>query len=461
MDALFEIPSFDVIGADGLGRQSATTAHAMAVFKGQLYLATGSAVARNARQAPRIMRYDAAGQRWVEVYGSPMVAACARAAVPDRQLAAARGGTLSAPGRNAGSGLGSEVPRDTGYASMVVFQGASDPEPALYVSTMSRGGALILRSTDGATFEPVGEPGFGSPEIFSFRTLTAYKGSLYAVPAGTVTDEYLDRFVAPAADVYVTDDPAGGVWRKAAEPGFGDPLNLSVNTLCAANGRLYAGTHNPALGFQVWTTEATGEAPFTWTRVIDEGASRFQRNLVVTAMAEFDGALYVGGGVNGPGTDPVHDIGPAACELIRVWPDGRWDLVVGEPRFSPQGLKVPAAMMGPGFDDFFNAAIVSLCVHEGALYLGTHQWEAFQAIENGAGEVVGGAQLWRSVDGETWEIVLEDGNGNPADVAYPALASTPFGLAVGTQNQSLLLRLAGRDRKDTTFPAGLSVLIGV
>ncbi len=72
---------------------------------------------------------------------------------------------------------GKEVPRDLGYRGMVVFQGASDAAPALYVSAMSsvsRGtGARILRSADGALFKTVSEPGLGNPNISTFRSLIA------------------------------------------------------------------------------------------------------------------------------------------------------------------------------------------------------------------------------------------------------------------------------------------------
>ena len=47
-------------------------------------------------------------------------------------------------------------------------------------------------------------------------------------------------------------------------------------------------------------------------------------------MTMFKGALYVGSGIQGGGIDTQNKIGPAPPELIRIHPDGSWDLIVGE-----------------------------------------------------------------------------------------------------------------------------------
>lgn len=459
MDELFDGSLFSAIASGGLERPGATSAYAMALFNGALYVGTGSPVARTAAQAPRIMRYDFADETWTTAFEAPLVPASARTNAPDVQLSALGGGALATLTRQAGAG--GLVPREVGYASLTVFQGPSDPAPALYAGTMSRDGALILRSTDGTTFEPVCAPGMGDASVFALRSLTAFGGRLFAAPAGTVTDDALDREVPPAARLYVSADPAAMAWEEAAPAGFGDPANLAVSALCSAHGKLYAGTFNAARGFQLWASDGAGEAPFTWDRIVTDGGAAYNQNLTVTAMAEFAGALYVGSGVPDNGSDRVRNVGPASAELMRVDAGGAWELIAGRPRFSPQGLKVPTSLMGPGFDDFFNASVAALGVHDGALYVGTHQWEAFQAIENGADAIVGGAQVWRTEDGEAFDLVLEDGNGNPADVAVRALLSTPAGLAVGTQNQSRILRLLGRTRDDTKLPGGFSVLVGL
>lgn len=449
---------FIKVGADGLGRASATTAHAMAYFNGDIYLGTSTGHPKTKEDAPRIYRYRPSEDRWTVVFEPPMVPGTKRAGAPDRQFMNTAGGNSSLLGSM--SSIPDFVPRDVGYRSMTVFQGPSDPAPALYVGSMSRDGGIIYRSLDGEHFEPVTEPGMGNPDCYSLRGLTAYKGKMFTAPAGTITDDHLDRNVAPDAKVYVSDDPALGRWVPASLQGLGDENNGTIYSLGVAHGRLYAGTENAKRGFQVWCTEAEGEPPYEWKPVIIDGAFGYNHNLAVSAMVEFNGALYVGSGISGLGHDTINDIGPASCELIRIWPDHSWDLISGTPRFTPDGLKVPLSLLGPGMGDFYNSVVWTLGVHDGCIYMGTHQWEVFQSIKNNAETVVGGYQLWRSRDGESWEKVLDDGDGNPAEVGIRTLVSTPLGLFIGSHNQGRLVRMAGLRRKDLNFPSGFSVLLG-
>lgn len=452
---------FRVIASEGLGRISNATAHSMAFFRGQLYIGTSCGNVVSAEDTPRIMRYYADSGEWETVYESPQVPVTIRTHVPDRQLMKhIKGIDLTKHQKRKGYST-DLIPRDAGFRSMCIFQGKSDPEPALYVATMSRYGGQILRSIDGETFEPVGEPGLGNRDIYSFRGLTVLGDRLFTSPAGMTTDEFLDRNLAPEMRVYVTDDPVSGKWEVASESGFGDPANMAIYALKTAHGMVYGGTANPERGMQIWRTKAQGQAPFEWEPVIMDGAGAYNHNLAVSAMVEFKGALYVGGGITGLGYDTVHDIGPASAELIRIHPDKSWDLIAGRMRFTPDGLKVPLSLLGPGLGDFFNSVIWALGVHDDVLYLGTHQWEPFRAIELDAPKIVGGYQLWASEDGENWELVIDDGHGNPAELGIRTLASTPHGLFVGTHNHKRLLQMIGRRKKiDIDFNGGFEVLLG-
>jgi len=446
---------FAPIASDGFGRDSAMSAQCMTYFRGSLYVGTAAANPVGANDAPRILRYDADGDRWQTVFESPFVEAHHRSHVPDLSLSKELAG-LEKFRRSL-----APLPRDTGFRSMGVFQGKSDEAPALYVSTMSRGGGLILRSADGETFEPVSAPGLGDPDIFSFRGLVAHGGRLFACAAGAVTDEYLDRELGLAGKLFVSDDPRGGQWVAAAETGFGDHANVAITALAPAFGRLYAGTANPEMGFQIWHTEARGSPPFDWVPLVIDGAGGFNNNFAVGAMAEFNGALYVGSGVTGFGYEIAQDIGPASCEVMRLFADGNWDLVAGQMRFTPDGLKVPLSLLGPGLGDFYNSMIWSLAVHDDILYLGTSQWEGLRCLEIDAAEVVGGYQLWSSADGEKWVPVLDDGRGSPAAVAVQTLQSTPQGLFVGSTNYGRLFgALGNRRHPPVEFPAGCEVLVG-
>jgi len=446
---------FSVVASGGAGQESLSTAQCMAYFRGSLYLGTGCSSSIEAKDAPRILRYESAAGKWQTVYESPLVSPSRRSRVPDLSV-----------GQNA-AGLAKfrhnpePLPRDTGYRSMCVFQGKTDDAPALYVSTMSRSGGLILRSADGETFEVVSEPGLGVPDTYSFRGLLAFGDRIFASAAGVITDEYLDPDVGREAKIYVSDDPRNGQWIAAAEPGFGDPSNVSISAVAPAFGRLYAGTANPDMGFQIWQTEASGEPPFDWLPVLIDGGGGFNHNFAVGAMTEFNGALYVGSGITGFGYDAVHDVGPVSCELLRIFPSGNWDLIAGQMRFTPDGLKVPLSLLGRGLGDFYNSMIWSLAVYKDVLYLGTHQWEAFRCLEIGAPDIVGGYQLWASADGEKWTPVIDDGRGNPTTLGVQAIQSTPDGLFVGSGNYSRLFNLLAEGRRaGVDFPQGFEVLHG-
>jgi len=451
------------IASEGLGHPGSTLAHSMAWFRDSLYLGTSAPSSRSAEDRARIWRWSPGTEEWDLVHDSPVL--------PLDEDGRAR---LAWLGRGGGGGIrrsqaaaGVEsFGREMGVRSMRVFQGPSDAAPCLYAGTLSIRGGLILRSEDGRNFEPVIDPGMGDDRIMSFRGLVAHEGLFFASPAGTISATGIDRNLAPSAIVHVSRDPAKGSFVPACAPSFGDPTNRGVFALVSANGRVHAGTGNPARGFQLWSTDATGEPPFVWRRDLTDGAWRYNHNMSVVDMCGFGGSLYVGTGVAGFGYDVDNDIGPCAAELIRVNPDGSWDLIFGEPRFTPDGLKVPLSGLGPGLGDPWNSAIWSMAVHEGVLYIGTHNWKSNDLAARGAGTALsGGYQIWGSADGETWTEVVADGFGNPGSTGMRRLFSTPVGLFMGSSNHTRLVqtqaRLRGGAIQETESPGGFEVLLGV
>ncbi|NJM97114.1 MAG: hypothetical protein HC800_07970 [Phormidesmis sp. RL_2_1] len=435
--------------------------YSMAWFEGKLYCGTmrGSLIFIKLRNPPpqlkvypvpipdnpfsldirsQIWCYTPQTQQWQMVYQAPMV-----------------------KGR-----FGERVPREVGYRGMAVFQGKSDEKPALYVSTLSPArstGPIILRSLDGKTFEPVTDAGLGLglEGLKSFRFLEIFKGKLYTSPIGGAqksidptkfANSVVNSSTSPV--VYESADPARGEWRPVSVPKFGDDNNTVVFYSTAFNGHLYASTFNVVSGFQIWKTKGEGEPPYEWTNVLRLGAYRGKFNQGVIWMCPFKGALYACTGIQDGGYDRKHKIGPAAGEVIRIYPDDSWDLVVGTARLTPQGLKVPTSGLTPGFDNFFNGYLWQMSVHDDWLYLGTMDWSVYlryALIENwppflrnlfvdseGGVEAViakeGGCDLWKTQDGDHWEPVTITGFENPYNCGIRKLLSTPMGLAVGTVN---------------------------
>lgn len=389
----------------------------------------------------QIWRYSPLTQQWQQVFRSPLVKPVTQEAT---EVKGKDGKTVVIGTKNP------LVPRDIGYRGMAVFQGESDPEPVLYVATWAprlAPGPLILRSQDGETFEPVSDYGVIGLPITSLRSLTPFRGRLFIAPTGSRGG---NMNVSAVPVIYESRDPQQGRWQAACEPGFGDANNESIFSLCASSDWLYAGTFN-CEGFQVWRTDGRGDPPYRWTQMVARGAGRGALNQIALSMAVFKGALYVGSGIQNGGYDRINNIGPAAPQLIRLFEDGQWDLIIGNALSTPQGVKEPLSGLLDGFSNSFNGYFWRMTVHDGWLYLGTYEssgligWINLDELPHYAKRLVEsvgvdqimhyrGFEIWRSWDGENWLPVDRKGFNNPYNAGVRNLISSPVGLFVGTAN---------------------------
>ncbi len=347
---------------------------------------------------------------------------------------------------------GRPIPKELGYRGMVVYNYDDRPDaPILFVSTWSPAkgpGPVLLMSEDGRKFEPSCEPGLIGLPVTTIRAMAKFKGALYTTPAGSRGG---NPNVSSHSIVYESKCPTKGEWRPVSEFGFGDAGNKTVFEIAELGEHLYVGTFNLE-GYQVWRTNAEGEAPYRWEKMIEFGAYRGSLNQCVLSMFPFKGALYVGSAIQGGGIDRQHKIGPAPPELIRIFPDGHWDLLVGEERDTPDGHKAPLSGYLSGFDNFFNGYFWRMCEHDGWLYLSTFDWssalgyaqrdtwpESFTRLIDKLGsqflmENQSGFDLYRSFDGENWVRVTTNGMNNPYNIGLRTMISSPYGLFLGTAN---------------------------
>lgn len=380
---------------------------AMAAFRGGLYLGfgpspgtstgTSPAAAAPSGRAASLWRLDAAGDVWQAVLeqGGQPVRTRRREILPH----------VPPPGFPSGSLPG----QDAGFVSMAVFQGTDDAAPCLYVATQGLTGARLLRSADGRNFAPVlSVP--ASSGYLGLAALTVWNGRLVMTTAAHLPDR--DAQTGWAAQTPKATGPAplprGSVlgsrnplapdqWEVLSPPGFGDPRNLAVSALTVHQGRLCAATANPTTGFQIWISGADGGAPKPghggdpgWTCLLDKGAARYGMNPRVGFLQSHQGQLWIGTAMDMPS---LADLDWPAAEVLRIEPDGTWELIAGEVRLTPQGLRLPLSLRGPGLDDpgvtCLNAmAVLDADVGPGGLML------------LGGGPLAG---LWQSRDGETWE----------------------------------------------------------
>lgn len=444
---------FRKISENGFGDGYNAYAHSMCYFQGKVYCGTSRATMVLLGAGDRGGMKDVSLDVWpVElnsrVYSEAFESHAARAEIWRMDMKSSRWErTYQAPmveGRD-----GTMMSRDLGYRSMTVFRGKSDEADAMYISTWSRSrgnGLEILRTLDGENFEPVGTPGLGGLDATSTRSLVVFKGKLFTSPTGATAGR---QNASGICTVLMTDDPVRGQWIQCNEHGFGDKTNLGVFEMLATDEYLYAGTANIARGYQLWRTRAEGFPPYEWEPVLVDGAGRGKLNQGVVSLAELDGYVFVGSGIQKGGIDKQNKIGPAGPELIRVNPDGTNDIIMGERRRDTP----PFSGMLPGWNNVFCGSIWKMQVHDGWIYAGTQDWlifllyRNFDVLETPAGrllremdverfvETQGGYDLWRSRDGENWVPVTRSGFENPYNHGVRNILSTPYGVFVGSSNQ--------------------------
>jgi hypothetical protein len=141
-----------------------------------------------------------------------------------------------------------------------------------------------------------------------------------------------------------------------------------------------AAFHDPVLGCSLWIQ---GE---TWQPAFIRGAHRFSDNAEVLAADTFNDHLFLVLGKSGP---PAPGKKVPGFEVVRVYADGSWDLIIGTPRISNQGLKVPLACLAPGLHDFEPSRFCFFTAGLNHLLLGTY-------------DDLAGFRIWRSTDGTEW-----------------------------------------------------------
>lgn len=345
-----------------------------------------------------IWRYTPGGDGWELVYRSPE--------------------DLEIPGHP-----GRFVARDIGYRDMMVFK-EPDGTEAMYVSGVSARFIYpelppprLLRSTDGLNFQPVPQaPGtmLGDFTGNNFRSMGSFQDRFYVTAGGAWGDGVLLE----------SEDPAQGndSFRQVTPPGF---RVFSVETF---NGQLYVGTTNWVQGYGIYRTDATGDVPYEFTPVVTRSAfhpGTPDRPHSVISMETFQGKLYAG--TDGP------------LDVIRVYADDSWDLIVGEPRWTPQGLKLPLSTLGPRFDWPYNILTWRMGVHNDTLFIGAFDVSTFLKDVPVLGELLRpfmGAKVYASSDGVQFVLLGKNFfDGDFFNYGVRSFVSTPHGLFIGTANE--------------------------
>lgn len=267
--------------------------------------------------------------------------------------------------------------KEPGFRSMITFIDKWG-EDAIYAANAASlvPGKLLLKSTDGTSWQEV------KTEISmesDSRSMAVHNGKLYIGPSG----------ISRTATIWATDDPVttgdGTNWGKAADFTEEEPgRNVTVTSMVSLNGYLYAGTQNDEGGFQLWRSNAKAPADpelGEWTRIIDSGAGDMANTRALT-MTVFKDNLIVGTSMFPLATEPPWIILPKGFELIRVYADDTWELIIGDylAQKPPGGiptLRLPKSGWPGGFGNFLNIYCWTLHTANGFLYLGTFDMSSF------------------------------------------------------------------------------------
>lgn len=341
------------------------------------------------------------------------------------------------------------------YRSMCVFKENGDDQ-SLFIATTSRSegdGPDLLYSKDGYCFERLPKPHVYSsqgqsadqPRFMSIRNLVQFDDLLITCVTGGSKGNINHSL---NSHIFASQAPKTGVWKCINDDGFGVyPECFCVFSLCKHEGHLYAGTAGKN-GFCLYKGTRVGDVSFQWSLIIDNGAGRGALNQGIVAMCSFGGDLYLGSGIQNGGYDRIHNVGPAAFELLRMNASGSLDLLVGDER---SGYSVESGY-SPGFANPFNAYLWRMEVYNEHLYVGTLDTSIFSIFtsKEKLGQFAadklsrsdlmewllssGGADLWRTRQGQVWEPVTTNGFDNFYNYGIRTLVSTKNRLFVGTAN---------------------------
>ena len=331
--------------------------------------------------------------------------------------------------------------------------------------TSRSSGTIMFNSTDGLTWMPTSPVAFGQavPEPppdcgdywYYIWDLAVFDSQLYA----TVGIACLNTWVYYGGMVVRTSD--GTTWEAVVPDAFGSPSSQAVNILTVFNDMIYAGTANITTGLQVWRS-ATGDVD-DWEDVTPSNlampahyyASDFQEykgvlfmttnvgatsgisqlwstedgttweagpmemyscepNCIAGNLGLLDDTLYMGvwnfisGGelwTTADGTDWTLSASTGDANLVGIAPVGVYDgymylgvqdigTGVGKLWRTADGMTIENASH-PGFDLTIGAAVFpnTGVIFQDHIYLGKYNWEI-------------GGSIWRNAPFETWLPIM-------------------------------------------------------
>ena len=213
---------------------------------------------------------------------------------------------------------------------------------------------------------------------------------------------------------------ASSGWDPIPAPGNSD----RISGFAIFDETLHATVDDARRGFGLWKLPS-GEGPVkaeSWQSVLKLGAFRYLLNANVLELVSCEDALYLAVGLRKalPVDKSVGAVARHDFELLRVYPGGgEWDVVIGQPRFTPDGLKAPLSGRGPGFYERASMQVACLLNSVSGLHLGIADSQM--------------AQLWRQNAADEWQEACHGAFMEYQRARLTAAYPTPNGILLITE----------------------------
>lgn len=317
----------------------------------------------------------------------------------------------------------------------------------IYASTYGVNPSL-WRSASGdyGTWEQVWEADIGG----SIRWMQVLDGILYFAP----TQELILADLA-IAELWATD---GDTFWPVMQDGFGNPNNKAIACLNAFNGWLYAGVVNYVDGAEIWRIQDIGSKTYDVQRVVANGGSD-ARNEIFGSSAVFGDHIYFGTLIFS-NLNRLSGNFFKGGDIIRIDADDNWETIVGENGRSEWGSGFDYALNGyiwqleahegwlyagtwdlsSGISRAFRE--VGLCgfIDLVRQFLRGEQptlpFKEGPKVQPALIDRIlhAGGDLYKSPDGIHWDIVTTTGLGDPANSGFRTMRSIGPFLYVGFAN---------------------------
>jgi hypothetical protein len=316
------------------------------------------------------------------------------------------GGASSARVRAAGLSWRQINPSGFGVAGNYAISSLDVFGRALYAGVWNDAGAQVWRTVDGRTWGAVTPPWAAANSAVG--DAQAFGGSLYVGAANEAGGE-----------IWRTD---GAAWQQVASGGLGDAGNFAMNAFEVFAGQLYVATSNLTSGVEIWRS-STGDSG-SWQQVNADGFGRGVTREDVT-LAVYGGDLYVG-------ISRVVAAG-ARAELWRSADGAQWTPIFtnGLGYASNTHVSAIAEFQGQLYIGLRNEVTGGQLWRSGSgldwtpvfvdgLGAQSNSW-TYGLLPHGEqlllvfSNLATGAEVWRSTDGTQWAPLMQGGWGDPAN----------------------------------------------